>query len=164
MTAAVAVVAVLLAGCGGGGEPKTVTKERYVVEGDNVCASLGDRFARAGATDPQTPQEISESADVLADLYGELLNGLQDVELPTNPADRRGAEAYVAAVRRTDPLLDRLRSSARRFVTAARGTDTRELTQAGIAVRAALDAFRAAQVKAGQRALEYGFNYCGNLN
>lgn len=163
-TAAAVVVAVLLAGCGGSGEPKNVTKERYVVEGDNVCAGLGDRFARAGATGPRTAQQIAASADVLADLYGELLNGLRDVRLPTDPADRRGAEAYVAAVRRTDPLLARLRSSARRFVAAARGTDTRELTQAGIAVRAALDAFRAAQAKAGQRALEYGFNYCGNLN
>ncbi|MGI9099175.1 MAG: hypothetical protein ACR2H2_11935 [Solirubrobacteraceae bacterium] len=162
--AAALAAATLLAGCGGDGEPKTVTKERYVAEGDNVCARLGDRFARAGATDPQTPQQIAESADVLADLYGKLLDGLQDITLPTDPADRRGAEAYVAAVRRTDPLLAGLRSSAQRFVTAAGAADTRELTQAGIAVRAALDALRAAQAQADGRALDYGFNYCGTLH
>ena len=162
--AAALVVAALLAGCGGGDEPRTVTKERYVAEGDNVCAGLSDRFARAGATDPETPLQIAESADVLADLYGELLDGLQDLRLPTDPADRRGAQAYVAATRRTDPLLERLRSSAQRFLAAAGATDSRELTQAGIGVRAALDAFRAAQAQADRRALDYGFNFCGGPN
>jgi hypothetical protein len=161
--AAVALVAALLAGCGGDDQPKTVSKERYVAEGDVVCAGLTDKFAQAGATDPQTPQEIKQSADVLADLYGELRKGLQNIKLPTDPAERRGAAAYVAAVGRTDPALARLRSSAQRFVAAA-GNDGRELAAAGNAVRAALDAFRAAQAQADGRALDYGFNYCGNLN
>jgi hypothetical protein len=158
------LVAVLLGGCGGDDQPKTMSKERYVAEGDVVCAGLTDKFARAGATNPQTPQEIAQSADVLADLYGELRKGLQDIKLPTDPAERRGAAAYVAAVDRTDPALTRLRSSAQRFVAAARGDDGREVAAAGNAVRGALDAFRAAQAQADGRALDYGFDYCGNLN
>jgi hypothetical protein len=163
--AAALVLVVLLAGCGGGDDqPKTMSKERYVAEGDVVCAGLTEKFAQAGATDPRTPQEIAQSADVLADLYGELRKGLQDIKLPTDPAERRGAAAYVAAVDRTDPALARLRSSAQRFVAAAGNDDRREVAAAGTAVRAALDAFRAAQAQADGRALDYGFNYCGNLN
>jgi hypothetical protein len=164
--AAALLVAMLLTGCGGGGgdQPKTMSKERYVAEGDVVCARLTERFAKAGATDPQTPQEVVQSADVLANLYGELRHGLQDIRLPTDPAQRRGAAAYVAAVSHTDPTLARLRSSAQRFVAAAGADDARELARAGNAVRAALDAFRAAQAQANRRALDYGFDYCGNLD
>jgi hypothetical protein len=164
--AAAVLVAMLLTGCGGGGDdqPKTMSKDRYLAEGDLVCARLTDRFARAGATDPQTPQDVVQSADVLAGLYGELRKGLQDIRLPTDPVERRGAAAYVAAIRATDPTLVRLRSSAQRFVAAAGADDARELAQAGIAVRAALDAFRAAQAQANRRALDYGFDSCGNLD
>jgi hypothetical protein len=163
VAAALALV-LLLAGCGGGDEPKTMTKQRYVAEGDVVCAGLSEKFAAAGATDPRTPEEIAQSADVLADLYGQLRKGLQDIKLPAAPAERRGAAAYVAAVRRTDPALARLRSSAQRFVVVAKSDDQRELAAAGNDVRAALDAFRAAQAQADGRALDYGFEYCGNLN
>lgn len=157
------LVAALLAGCGGEDEPKTMSKARYTAEADVVCAGLTARFADAGATDPQTPEEIEQSAAVLADLYGDLRKGLQDIRLPTDPAERRGAAAYLAAVGRTDPALARLRSSAQRFVAAAQGNDSAELAQSGNAVRAALDAFRAAQAQAERRALAYGFNHCGNL-
>jgi hypothetical protein len=162
--AAAALAVALLAGCGGAGEPKTVSKERFVAEGDNVCASLSDRFASAGATDPNTPAEVAKSADVLADVYGDLRERLSDIRLPTDPVQRRGAAAYVAAVRRTGPLLARLRAAARRFVAAAAADDGQQLAQAGVAVRSALDAFRAGQAQADRRALDYGFEYCGNLS
>jgi hypothetical protein len=165
LLAAALLAAALLTGCGGGDDqPKTISQERYVAEGDVVCAGLADRFATAGATDPTTPQQIAQSADVLADLYGDLRKGLRDITLPTDPTERRGAAGYLTAVGRTDPALRRLRSSAQRFVTAAAGDDRRELTQSGNEVRAALDAFRAAQAQAERRAVDYGFNYCGNLN
>ena len=154
----------LLAGCGGSDEPKTMSKAQFVVEGDVVCAKLSDRFARAGATDPQTPQQTAEAANVLADLYDELRRGLQDIRLPDDRAERSGAVAYVAAIRRTDTTLEALRGSAQRFVAAADVGEPRELTQAGNAVRTALDEFRAAQANADRRAIDYGFDYCGNLD
>jgi hypothetical protein len=162
--AAALLAAGLLAGCGGSDEPTTMSKARYVAEGDNVCAKLTDRFATAGATDPQTPQQTAESAGVLADLYDELHQGLRDIKLPADPADRSGAAAYLVAVRRTDATLASLRASTQRFVAAADAGEPRELAQAGNAVRAALDTFRAAQAQAGRRALDYGFDYCGNLD
>jgi hypothetical protein len=162
--AAALLVVVLLAGCGGNDEPKTMSKARYIVEGDLVCAELTGRLADAGAADPQTPEAIRQSADTLADVYGDLRQGLQDIRLPTDPAERRGAAAYLAAVGQTDPALARLRSSAQRFVAAAQAKNSRELTEAGNAVRKALDTFRAAQAEANTRALAYGFQQCGNLS
>ena len=164
LIAAAVIAAALLAGCGGGDGPETQTKDNYIVEADDVCAQLSQRFQEAGDTDPQTPEQIADSADVLAELYGDLLDGLQDVRLPALAADRRGAAGFVAGVRRTGRLLDGLQASAQRFVQASLGTDPRELTQAGIAVRAALDAFRAEQAGTDRLALVYGFNVCGGLN
>ncbi len=158
---AAVLAAMLLAGCGG--EPGPVTKDRYVADADEVCAEFRERFA-AGTTDPATPQEIVRSADALADRYGEFVDRIQDIRLPTDPAERRGAAAYVAELRRNEPLLRRLRSAAQRFAAASEGDDRQALTQAGIEVRSALDAFRAGQARADRRALAYGFSVCGNLS
>lgn len=161
LAAAALLAAAVLAACGGGA-PKAQTKAGYVARADGVCADLRERFAAAGATDPQTPQQIKRSVDVLADLYGDLRRRLEDIPLPTAAADRRGAAAYLADVRRTDAQLARVRGAVRRFVDAA-GGDRQQAAQAGIAVRRELDAFRAAQTQAGRSALEYGFDVCGNL-
>ncbi len=158
---AAVLAAMLLAGCGG--EPGPVTKDRYVTEADEVCAGLRERFA-ASTTDPTTPQEIVRSADTLADRYAEFVDRIDAIRLPTDPAERRGAAAYVAELRRNEPLVRRLRSAAQRFAAASDGDDGQARTQAGIEVRAALDAFRAGQVRADRRALAYGFNLCGNVS
>ncbi|MEA2156830.1 MAG: hypothetical protein QOE11_2970 [Solirubrobacteraceae bacterium] len=165
VVAAVLVAAALLAGCGGGSdEPKIVSKDLYIAEADNVCASLSERFNSAGAADPQTPRQIVDSAKVLSDLYGDLLKGLRDVKLPARPADRRGAAAYVGAVAHTSSLLVQVRSSANAFLAAVAVKDAAKLTQTGNDVRQALDDFRAAQAGANARAVAYGFNLCGNLH
>jgi hypothetical protein len=164
-TAAALAAAVLLAGCGGGGdEPKVVSKDLYIANGDDVCASLTARFEDAGSSNPNTPKEIVDSANVLADLYGDLLKKLKDLKLPSRPAARIGAEQYVTAIGRTDALLAGLQSSAKSFEDAVDRKDQRKVGTTGNDVRSALDAFRAAQAGANQRAIAYGFNLCGNLN
>ena len=165
LAAALLAAALAVAGCGGGSdEPKIVSKDLYIAEGDQVCASLADRFRSAGSNNPNTPQQITASANVLADIYGDLEQKLKDIKPPTAVADRRGATAYVAAVGRTGSLLGQLRSSAKSLEDAAKANDATRVTDAGNAVRGALDAFRASQARANQRALAYGFNLCGNLN
>gem|GEM_PF-1528846 len=166
--AAALVAAALLAGCGGasGGEPAIATKDDYIAAGDEVCAGLITRFNDAGATDPKTAKDIVESADVLSDLYGDLLDGLGGLKLPQGAAARKGATDYVTAIKRTSALLGPLRTSAKAFeqATDARKKDPAAIAQSGNDVRKALDAFRASQAQANQRALEYGFNLCGNLD
>jgi hypothetical protein len=164
VVAAALTAAALLAGCGGGDDgPKVVTKDSFISEGDLVCASLAERFADAGATDPKSSKDIADSARVLADNYGDLLEGLRDLDLPTAAADRRGAAAYVAAVQRTEGLLGDLRTSSKAFQASTAGTDVAKVQEAGNEVRQALDAFRAGQASANRRAVTYGFNLCGNL-
>ncbi len=165
LLAAALVAAVLLGGCGGGSDaPATVSKELYIAEADEVCADFAARFRGAGKNDPQNAHEITESAETLADIYGDLLGRLQDLKTPTAAADRRGAAAYIAAVGRTGSLLAQLRTSAKSLEDAAGKKDADKVAQAGTAVRSALDAFRASQAQANQRALAYGFALCGNLN
>jgi hypothetical protein len=165
--AAALTAAVLLAGCGGGGgsdTPKVVTKDLYIAQADEVCAGLGERFNSAGASDPTTPKQIVDSANVLADLYGDLLKGLKKLKLPSRAPDRVGAQLYLTSVDSTNALLGQLQSSSKSFVSAVDAKDKRKIASTGNDVRSALDAFRAAQAQANTRAIAYGFNLCGNLN
>ncbi len=165
--AAALTAAALLAGCGGGGgsdAPKVVTKDLYIAQADEVCSGLSERFDSAGASNPQTPKQIVDSANVLADLYGDLSGGLKKLKLPTRNADRVGAQLYLTSVGSTNALLGRLRASAKSFEDAVSAKDKREIETTGNDVRSALDAFRAAQAQANTRAIAYGFNLCGNLN
>lgn len=154
----------LLAGCGGGDEPKTVTKDSYIAKADKVCADLSQRFSDAGGEDPQTPKDIVDSAGVLANLYDDLHKRLQDVKLPAGGAARAGAASYVEQVGTTQQLADQLRSSAQRLQDAVDTKDKSKITVAGTDVRTALDAFRAAQIQASRSGTAYGFTVCGSLN
>jgi hypothetical protein len=151
----------LIGGCGGG-EPKKQTKDQFIAEADVVCAGVADDVQRKGATEPTTPEEIAQANNVLADAYGKLADGLSEIELPVG-ADRAGARAYIDSVRRTDPLLDKLRSSGKALVDAVNGADRQALADAGNGVRSALDGFRKARADSDLLAVRYGLNVCGNL-
>src|SRR5687767_7937700 len=131
----------LLAGCGGDDGPQT--KEGFISEADGVCEEFLDEFAEAGADDPTTAREVADANRVLADTYERFSERIAEVRLPTAGAARTQAQAYVNSVRRAEPLLERLRSTADDFLEASRGRDTRALTVAGNNLRSALDAFRA---------------------
>ncbi|HEX8156106.1 MAG TPA: hypothetical protein VF526_01865 [Solirubrobacteraceae bacterium] len=151
----------LVAGCGGG-EAKKQTKEQFIAQADTVCAEVADNLQRKGSTEPKTPEEIAQANNVLADAYRDLADALSKIQLPGG-ADRSGAKAYVDSVRRSDPVLAKLRSSAQALVDAVNGTDVRALSAAGNDVRAALDGFRKARADSDLLAVRYGFNVCGNL-
>jgi hypothetical protein len=165
IAAALVAVALAAGGCGGGSdEPKNVTKDLYIAKADQVCAGLASAISDAGADNPKTAKDISESADVLADRYGDLLKKLQDLKPPTAAADRRGATAYVAAIARTDSHLVQLRTAAGGLQDAVDSKDRQRITTAGTAVQRALADFRSAQAQADQRALAYGFTVCSSLD
>ena len=151
----------LLAGCGGDDGPQT--KEGFISEADGVCQSLAGEFQSSGSQQPGTPQEVADANHVIADLYEKFSDRLGKVRLPEGAA-RTDAQAYVTSVTKTEPLLDRLRSSADGFLEAAKGTDRQALSVAGSAVRSSLDAFRAARAQSDTLAVSYGLNLCGNLD
>jgi hypothetical protein len=167
IAAALLAVAIALGagGCGGGDdEPATVTKDLYIARADQVCAGLASDISGAGAATPKTPQDITESAKVLAGAYGDLLKKLRDLKPPAAAADRRGAAAYVAAVARTDSHLVALRSAAEALQDAVDSKDKQRITNAGTAVQRALADFRSSQAQANQRALAYGFEVCPSIS
>ena len=152
----------LLAGCGGDDTPQT--KESFILEADGVCATFVDEFAEAGAQDPGTPEEVAAANRVLADLYERFSERIREVELPAAGTARTQARAYIDSVRRSDPLLERLRESSAAFLEAARGTNAQTLRNAGNNLRQALDAFRASRSASDRLAVDYGLNLCGNLD
>lgn len=156
-----AVVA-LLAGCGGDDGPQT--KEGFINDADSVCQKLANDFESTGAQDPGTPQEVRNANHVLADLYDKLADRLGDVKLPDKGAARTQAQAYIASVQKAKPLLGRLRSAADGFVEAAKGGDRQALSVAANTLRSALDAFRSVRAQSDTRAVDYGLNFCGNLD
>ena len=155
------VVAAALAGCGGDGAPQT--KEGFISAADNVCQDLFGEFAQASSSEPDTPQEVAEANNELADTYDKLAERLADVPLPESGAARTQAQAFVRSVGAARPLLDRLRTASARFVRAAEDEDRQAVARAGNEVRAALDAFRAARAESDRLAIAYGLNFCGNL-
>lgn len=164
-----ALLALLLAGialslgaCGGDDTPQT--KESFVLEADGVCESFLDEFADAGAQDPGTAKEVADANKVLVDIYERFSERIREVELPAAGAARAEAQAYIDSVRRSEPLLDRLRQASDEFLAAARGSNARTLQAAGNTLRQALDAFRAARAESDRLAVSSGLNLCGNLD
>jgi hypothetical protein len=152
----------LLSGCGGDDGPQT--KEGFVLDADGVCEDFLGEFADAGADNPGTAKEVADANKILADTYERFSERIADVRLPDTGAARTGAQAYVTSVRRSEPLLGKLRATADDFVEAARGKDARALTTAGNNLRSALDAFRANRAQSDTLAVDYGLNLCGNLD
>jgi len=158
----VLLLAAGLSGCGGDDTPQT--KEGFILEADGVCESYVDDFTEAGAQNPGTPQEVADANKVLADLYERFSERISDVRLPASGAARTQAQGYVNSVRRSEPLLDRLRAASDNFLQAAEGSDARALGEAGNDLRQALDAFRATRSASDRLAVAYGLNLCGNLD
>ena len=159
---AVVLAAALLAGCGGDDDAPQ-TKEGFISAADDVCQDLFSDFARASSNTPETPQEVADANDELADLYERLSARLDDVPLPEAGAARTQAQAFVTSVRAAVPLLENLRDASSRFVEAAETRDREAVTRAGNDVRTALDSFRAARAESDRRAIRYGLTFCGNL-
>jgi hypothetical protein len=158
----VMLVTALLAGCGGG-DSGPQTKEGFISAADGVCENVQGDIQRAGAANPQTPQQVADANNVLADLYGKLADDIAKVRLPATGTARRQAQTFVASIRGADPLVEKLRAASKDFVTAAESKDARAAATAGNEVRSALDAFRAARATSDRLALRYGMNICGNL-
>ena len=156
------VAAALLAGCGDD-DSGPQTKAGFITAADSVCQDLFSEFAQIEAGAPQTPQEVADANDELADLYGQLADRLAEVELPATGAARTQAQAFISSVRAAQPSLATLRQASKRFVAAAEAKDRQAVTKAGNDVRTALDSFRAARANSDRLAVQYGLSFCGTL-
>jgi hypothetical protein len=102
MLAAVAVVAALVAGCGGSDEEESLTKAEFVKRGSKICAKegkkMGDGLTAYGKKhDLSEPASKADTAELMETLilpgFESELEGLQ--ELPAPEGDESEVEAML---------------------------------------------------------------------
>jgi len=114
LIAAMLLCGLLLAGCGGSDSDSA--KKRFVADGDKLCDSLGERFAKLAATRvSQSPQETLKNATSYRSLTRELSTGLERIERPKGDAE---AARLVRLAARLTSVARRQKITAQRIIQA----------------------------------------------
>jgi len=152
-----ALVALVIAGCGGGGgdetetstptveEPVALTKDELIEQGDGICAEVN---AAVGAlSGSETPESTpGESTEKVANLYVGMIERLQDLGAP------EGEEADYAKFEEAGEELAKVEGEAK---LAAEREDVAALEEKGQEAAAALESFQS-------EAAIYGFEDCSD--
>jgi hypothetical protein len=151
-----ALAALLIAGCGGGGdetetstptveEPVALTKDELIEQGDGVCAEVN---AAVGAlSGSETPESTpGDSTEKVANLYIGMVERLQDLGAP------EGEEADYAKFMEAGEELAKVEGEAK---LAAEREDVAAMEENGQEAAAALESFQS-------QAAIYGFEDCSD--
>jgi len=148
----------LLAGCGGSDADSP--KERFIADGDKLCDSLGERFAKLAATRvSQSPKETLKNATSYRTLTRELSGGLEKLERPKGDAE---AERLVRLAARLTSVARRQKITSQRIIEAIDKRDAAAVRRRAAAFNrvARSEQIRVAtQFDRGMSA--YGFKNCG---
>lgn len=150
-----ALVALLVAGCGGGGgdeteastptveEPVALTKDELIEQGDGICAEVN---AAVGAlSGSETPEStLGDSSEKVANLYTGMVERLQDLGAPEG--DEGDYAEFMEAAEELAKVEGELKLAAEREDVAA-------LEEKGQEAAAALESFQS-------QAAIYGFEDC----
>lgn len=151
IAALLALTALVLAGCGGGGDettesaPATTTeatplsKDELIASGDGICAEVNAAVGAAGASEAETTEQTVQ----VANLYIGMVERIQDLGVPDDPAGY--AEFSEAAEE-----LAKVEGEAK---LAAEREDSAALAEATTAAAPALEEFSSV-------AADYGFEQC----
>jgi hypothetical protein len=132
-----ALVAVLIAGCGGGGdgtettvptveEPAALTKEELIEQGDAICAEVN---AAVGALSSSTAEEgTAEASEKVANLYTGMLERLQGLGAPED--DESAYADFMEASEELAKVEGEVKLAAEREDTAALETANTEAANA----------------------------------
>jgi hypothetical protein len=151
-----ALVALLVAGCGGGGgetetstptveEPVALTKDELIQQGDGICAEVN---AAVGALSGSETAETTagETTEKVANLYVGMIERLQDLGAP------EGEEADYAKFMEAGEELAKVEGEAK---LAAEREDVAAMEEKGQEAAAALESFQS-------EAAIYGFEDCSD--
>jgi hypothetical protein len=108
LTAAAALAAVGIAGCGGGSEE--VSAEELVQKGDEVCGKVQERFAEIQAAPPASATEGADQAGELLGVADDAQAELRELEPPEELRDRYNA--YLDARESVSDALERGKQAA----------------------------------------------------
>jgi len=155
---AVLVCGLLIAACGD--SDSDGAKERFIADGDKLCDSLGERFAKLAATRvSQSPKETVRNAGRYRSLTRELSDGLAKVDLPEGDAE---AKRLVGLAERLTSVARRQKITAQRILTAI---DERDPAAVRRRARAFNRVARGEQISVAtsfDRGMHaYGFKNCG---
>jgi hypothetical protein len=151
-----ALAALLIAGCGGGGdetetstptveEPVALTKDELIEQGDGVCAEVNAAVgALSGSETPESTQ--GDSTEKVANLYIGMVERLQDLGAP------EGEEADYAKFMEVGEELAKVEGEAK---LAAEREDVAAMEEKGQEAAAALESFQS-------QAAIYGFEECSD--
>jgi len=151
-----ALAALLVAGCGGGGdetetstptveEPAALTKDELIEQGDGVCAEVNAAVgALSGAETPESTP--GDSTEKVANLYIGMVERLQDLGAP------EGEEADYAKFMEAGEELAKVEGEAK---LAAEREDVAAMEEKGQEAAAALESFQS-------QAAIYGFEDCSD--
>jgi hypothetical protein len=151
-----ALAALLIAGCGGGGdetetstptveEPAALTKDELIEQGDGVCAEVNAAVgALSGAETPESTP--GDSTEKVANLYIGMVERLQDLGAP------EGEEADYAKFMEAGEELAKVEGEAK---LAAEREDVAAMEEKGQEAAAALESFQS-------QAAIYGFEDCSD--
>jgi len=155
LLALAALVALLVAGCGGGGsetetattptveEPAALTKDELITEGDGVCAEVN---AAVGAlSSSESESSAGEDSEKVANLYIGMVERLQDLGAP------EGEEAEYEKFEEATEELGQVEADLK---LAAEREDEAALEEKGQEAAAALEEFQT-------QAVAFGFEKCG---
>jgi len=151
-----ALVALLIAGCGGGDdetetstptveEPAALTKDEVIEQGDGICAEVN---AAVGAlSSSETPESTpGDSSEKVANLYTGMVERLQDLGTP------EGDEGEYAKFMEAGEELAKVEGELK---LAAEREDLAAIEEKGQEAAAALESFQS-------QAAIYGFEDCSN--
>ena len=156
LLALAALVALLVAGCGGGGEetetstptveePTALTKEDLIEQGDGICAEVNAAVG-ALASSEGSEESASEDSEKVANLYTGMVERLQDLGTPEG--DEGDYASFMEAAEELAKVEGELKLAAEREDLAA-------VEEKGQEVSAALEEFQS-------QAAIYGFEDCSD--
>jgi hypothetical protein len=138
--AAVALLPVLAAGCGGGGE---LSRSELVAKGDAICARVNKQIAKE--PDPKNAADLERLAKRTVEISGPAIEDMEALEPPSELKDE--FEKFVAS-------LKRQRDLTRQIGEAAGAGDTAKVQRIGS------DAQKA-QAEYASQTKKIGFKECG---
>lgn len=147
----------LVAGCGGSGGGSDASRERFIADGDKLCASLAER-ATSTSQPINTPAALLRRASAFRELTRDLSSGLATSAPAGDAAAKRIVDdaARLATIARSQKVL------AQRIVAAQRSRTRGSLPRLGRAFnRTAGGRQRTLALGLDRRMRDYGFKSCG---